>query len=103
MPESRISGLGAEWIVLPGNLLDYLCAERVGKKFGYCHGSEAEIAVVRQRVTMEVMREHVERGEFTWDSVVMRCNCVEDQRLRGEAFVAQYMQALERAELSDVW
>ncbi|KAK4550152.1 hypothetical protein LTR36_003119 [Oleoguttula mirabilis] len=82
LPRSPFEQLDADWIILPGNLRGYLCAERKCRRFApRCFSTQVVRRFVeRQRVGLEGMREFVQRSGATWESVAMVCTCVEDER-----------------------
>lgn len=71
------------WLILPGKVREHLSAGKLGK---LPHKDEAEVrqcyrgVTARQQDAVKSMAECVAAGFGTWESVAMKCACVEIER-----------------------
>jgi len=86
---------GLQWVVLNGKLRGYPDAERKGRKHGPKETTVGAINAIQQEA-WDAMAAHVDKGEATWETVMMTCPCVERERAearRQEKAVAEVMQS----------
>jgi len=81
MPTSKIDEMGAEWIVLPGNLSTYLSKEKRYDNGGKLTKS-MPAAVLRQKTVFAKMEAFVQEGKATWETIAVRCDCMEKEMKR---------------------